>query len=174
MVPNCPDATLSWCQIVRCQIVRGAKLSWCQIVLGLSNLIWTIIILPHSQGAWRTLLWHIQHFLGLCVPEGGHDDNDDDEDDDEDDDDDDGKNDIYVITSGTTTLRLTSRLVLLTELTYKAGKAMSSSSWKYIFFQIFVCPHFENSFKFLWQTSKFPPVKTVSFSSTLFSLFTLC
>ena len=40
LVPNCPfyyvGAKLSWCQIVRCQIVRfyyvGAKLSWCQIV----------------------------------------------------------------------------------------------------------------------------------------------
>ena len=26
MVQNCPGATLSWCQIVRCQIVRAAKL----------------------------------------------------------------------------------------------------------------------------------------------------
>ena len=39
-------------------------------------------------------------------------------DDDDDDDDDDGNNDIQVITSGTTTLRLTNRLVRLTELTF--------------------------------------------------------
>ena len=53
LVPNCPlyyvGAKLSWCQIVRCQIVRfyyvGAKLSWCQIVRC------QIVLVPNCPGA---------------------------------------------------------------------------------------------------------------------------
>ena len=53
LVPNCPlyyvGAKLSWCQIVRCQIVRfyyvGAKLSWCQIVQC------QIVLVPNCPGA---------------------------------------------------------------------------------------------------------------------------
>ena len=53
LVPNCPfyyvGAKLSWCQIVRCQIVRfyyvGAKLSWCQIVRC------QIVLVPNCSGA---------------------------------------------------------------------------------------------------------------------------
>ena len=52
-VPNCPffyiGAKLSWCQIVRCQIVRfyyvGAKLSGCQIVQC------HIVLVPNCLGA---------------------------------------------------------------------------------------------------------------------------
>ena len=53
LVPYCPfyyvGAKLSWCQIVRCQIVRfyyvGAKLSWCQIVRC------QIVLVPNCPGA---------------------------------------------------------------------------------------------------------------------------
>ena len=53
LVPNCPlyyvSAKLSWCQIVRCQIVRfyyvGAKLSGCQIVRC------QIVLVPNCPGA---------------------------------------------------------------------------------------------------------------------------
>ena len=81
----------------------------------LKLLIFHFRFLPHSQGAWRTLLWHIQHFLGLYVPEDD-DDYDHDNDDDYDYYSDDVGDDVF--TSGTTTLRLTSRLVLFTELTW--------------------------------------------------------
>ena len=77
LVPNCPfyyvGAKLSWCQIVRCQIVRfyyvGAKLSWCQIVRC------QIVLVPNCPGAKLSgaklsgakLSYHLKYQGRLCL-----------------------------------------------------------------------------------------------------------
>ena len=75
MLPSCPRCQIvrfyTWCQIVRCQIVRGAKLSagpncpWCQIVRGAKLSVnmgsAKLSVMPNCPGA--KLSW-CQNVLG--------------------------------------------------------------------------------------------------------------